>query len=81
MRTPRSTTTFVSRAERPISTSGSTTAPSTWAKELTRTRLNSSELRKLAPETMQPPETSDEMACPRRPSTSWTNLAGAVSSE
>ena len=25
---------------------------------------------------MQPPETSDEIATPRRPSTSWTNLAG-----
>ncbi len=64
-----------------MSTSGRITAPSTWAKELTRTWLNSSELRNEAPETMQPPETSEEMACPRRPSTSWTNLAGAVSSE
>ena len=31
-----------------------------------------------APETMQPPETSDETAKPRRPSTSWTNFAGGV---
>ena len=27
---------------------------------------------------MQPPETSDEMPMPRRPSTSWTNFAGGV---
>ena len=42
------------------------------------TPVNSSERLIDAPETMQPPETSDETAEPRRPSTSWTNLAGGV---
>ena len=31
-----------------------------------------------APEMMQPPETSEPTAMPRRPSSSWTNLAGGV---
>ena len=46
--------------------------------ELTRTPVNSSERLIAAPETMQPPDTSDEMPTPRRPSTSCTNFAGGV---
>ena len=34
----------------------------------------------LAPETMQPPETREETAMPRRPSSSCTNFAGGVTS-
>ena len=33
-----------------------------------------------APETMQSPETSEETAEPRRPSSSWTNFAGGFNS-
>ena len=43
-----------------------------------RTPVNSSEREIAAPEMMQPPDTSDETASPRRPSTSCTNLAGGV---
>jgi hypothetical protein len=35
--------------------------------ELTRTPVKSSERRTAAPDTMQPPDTSDEMPTPRRP--------------
>ena len=43
-----------------------------------RTPVNSSERRSDAPEMMQPPETSELTAWPRRLSSSWTNLAGGV---
>jgi hypothetical protein len=33
-----------------------------------------------APETMQSPETSEDIASPRLPSSSWTNFAGGFSS-
>src|ERR1019366_4918424 len=46
--------------------------------ECTRTPVNSSDREIAAPEITQPPETSEEMATPRRPSTSCTNLAGGV---
>jgi hypothetical protein len=40
--------------------------------------VNSSECVSDAPEMMQPPETSEEMPMPRRPSSLWTNFAGGV---
>ena len=42
----------------------------------TRTSENRSEERTIAPEMMQPPEMTELMAVPRRPSSSSTNLAG-----
>ena len=53
---------------RPISTSGITTVFSMLANECMRTPVNSSEWRSDAPETMQPPDTSELTAWPRRPS-------------
>ena len=50
-----------------MSTYGRITAFSTLAYEFTRTQVNSSVRRKVAPEMMQPPETSDDSACPLRP--------------
>ena len=71
-------TTRLSRALRPTMQSGSTTASSSAEKELMRApvkiRLRFSE----APEMMQSPETSEDTAVPRRPSSSWTNLAGGL---
>src|SRR4029079_2063403 len=68
MRTPRSMMTLLSRALRPTSTSGRMTAFSTCEKDRMWTLVNSSDCRTVAPETMQPPDTSEETACPRRPS-------------
>src|SRR5580700_5869522 len=78
IRTPRSITTFFSRALRATLTYGSTTAFSTLAKECRCTPVNNSERRSEAPEMMHPPDTSDVTASPRRPSSSWTNFAGGV---
>ena len=71
----RSTTTRVSRAWRPTCTPGSSTDQLTAECECTRTLENSTE-RKTAPLMMQPPETRDSMAMPRRSSWLCTNLAG-----
>src|SRR5688572_11227442 len=76
IRQPRSTTTFFSRACRATSTAGSSTAPSTVQYELIRTRENSTERDTREPEMMQPPETIESTAVPRRSSWSNTNLAG-----
>ena len=54
------------------------TASWTVVYEWTCTPVKTSERLSDAPETMQPPESSDETARPRRPSTSWTNFAGGV---
>ncbi len=75
MRQPRSTTTRFRRACRPTSTAGSSTDHSTAEYECTRTLENSTE-RQVRPETMQPPETSDSIAMPRRSSRLCTNFAG-----
>ena len=42
----------------------------------TRTSENSSDSRTTAPEMMQPPDTMELTAMPRRPSSSRMNLAG-----
>ena len=42
----------------------------------TRTSENSSDSRTTAPEMMQPPDTMELMAMPRRPSSSRMNFAG-----
>jgi hypothetical protein len=42
--------------------------------------VNSSERCAEAPETMQPPDTSEEMASPRRPDLVMTNFAGGTTS-
>ena len=75
MSQPRSTTTRLRRAPRPTCTPGSSTAQLTFEYECTRTLENSTE-RNTEPETMQPPETSDSTAMPRRSSWLCTNLAG-----
>src|SRR2546423_5531089 len=72
---PRAITVRVSRARRPTCTPGSTTDQLTLECECTRTLENSTE-RKTAPEMMQPPDTSESMATPRRSSWLCTNLAG-----
>jgi len=43
--------------------------------------VKSSDRRNAAPDTMQPPETRDVTASPRRPSSSWTNFAGGAMSK
>jgi hypothetical protein len=45
------------------------------------TIVNRSDCRISVPEMMQPPETSELTAVPRRFSSSWTNLAGGTLSE
>ena len=81
MTTLVSMTTFLSRTLRWMWTDGSTTASSSEVKELTRT-LGDRMVRLIeAPDTMQPPETSEATAAPRRPSRSCTNFAGGVTSE
>src|SRR5436190_21908045 len=72
---PRSITVRVRRARRPTCTPGSTTDQLTVECEWTRTLENSTE-RNTAPEMMQPPDTSDSMATPRRSSWLCTNVAG-----
>ena len=54
------------------------TAASMLAKEWAWTPVKRSERRIELPETMQPPETSELIACPRRWPSSWMNLAGGV---
>src|SRR5689334_15527854 len=80
IRTPRSIMTLLSRAPRPMSTYGITTLSSTRANECMCTPVNSKERRNIAPEMMQPPDTSELIAWPRRSSPSCTNLAGGVTS-
>ena len=46
----------------------------------TRTPVNRSVRFSAAPDTMHPPETTDDTAIPRRPSSSCTNFAGTISS-
>ena len=62
----------------PMRTSGRTTERSTTERSSTRTPENSSDSRTVAPEMMAPPETSELIAMPRRPSSSSTNFAGGV---
>jgi hypothetical protein len=71
----RSTTAREMRAWRPTCTPGSSTLQFTEHWECTRTWENRID-RNTAPETMQPPETMDSMAIPRRSSWLCTNLAG-----
>ena len=78
MRTPCPRSHCCSRAPRPISTSGRITAFSTWRIGIDAHAGEQQRARRSAPETMQPPETSEEIAWPRRPSSSCTNLAGGV---
>jgi hypothetical protein len=73
---PLSITTFFRIAPAPIRTSGNTTASSRKAPSLTRTLENSTECLTVAPLMMQPPETIESTAMPRRFSSSKTNLAG-----
>ena len=74
--TPRSTMTFVSRADRPISTPGNTTACSRWAPLQTRVRVNRIECRKTAPDTMQPPDRRESVTSALW--SSWVTFAGGV---
>ncbi len=55
---------------------GRTTERSMLVRSSTRTLENSSDSRTTAPEMMQPPETMELMAMPRRPSSSRMNFAG-----
>ena len=41
-------------------------------------QLPTVERRTAEPDTMQPPETKEFTASPRRPNSSWTNLAGGT---
>ena len=79
--TPESMTQFDSSALRFTITRGSATTYSRLEKLCVRTPVNSSELRISEPDTMQSPDTSDEIACPRRPSSLWMNFAGGTISE
>ena len=78
MRTPRSMTTFFSRARAADLDVRQDHGTLERGVGMTWTPVNSSERRSEAPETMQPPDTSEVTAMPRRPSSSWTNLAGGV---
>src|ERR1700688_4044793 len=60
----------------PISTCGRMTERSMRERSSTRTSENSSDSRTMAPEMMQPPETIELIAMPRRPSSSRMNFAG-----
>ena len=60
----------------PIFTSGMITERCTLERSSTRTLEKSSDWLMIAPETMQPPETIELAAMPRRPSSLSTNFAG-----
>ena len=69
-------TTRVSRAWRPMSTSGRITASCTFEYERTSVFENTTEFDTCAPEMMQPPDTRLSIATPRRSCWLCTNLAG-----
>ena len=73
---PLSITQRRSRTCRLITTSGRITESSIVQKLCTRTLENSSERRTVEPLMMQPPDTIESTAMPRRPSSSNTNFAG-----